>query len=274
MLANGITKKLVSYQSLLIISLMTFGLSINEFAIFELQNTHPFGREQLNEPAKDKLASGTKEAFHFALPHTNSAVTASASPRPASLPSLTINGIIASSHPSQSIVIISSPDGQRTYKEGELLSGSAQYRIKTINPNSIVVIDSASQTQVIEFLKDHVVRQPGTHESATQHDNSIAKTASLADYITANPIYKKGTLKGLRLNPGKDEKLFSAWGLARGDVAVKINNFILSNDTQLQDALADLSFLRSAQLTIIRNEQSHLININLDTSANHTDESK
>jgi general secretion pathway protein C len=274
MLTRGITKKLVSYQSLLIISLITFGLSINEFIVFAVRNAYSSANEHFYASDKDKPVPVKNETYHFAPLHANAVVAAVDSPRPASLPSLTINGILASSHPGRSIAIISSSDGQHTYKEGDQLSGVPQYRIKTINPNSVVVINNSSQSHEIEFLKDHIALSPVPQDSVKSHDNSFAKSASLADYITANPIYIKGTLKGLRLNPGKDEKLFSAWGLARGDVAVKINNFILTNDTQLQDALADLSFLRSAQLTIIRNEQSHLININLDTSANHTDESK
>lgn len=78
----------------------------------------------------------------------------------------------------------------------------------------------------------------------------------LLDVIRIRPYREKGELKGYRLSPGKDAKLFKQVGLKRNDLAVSINGYDLTNMQQALSVMAELKTMTEATITIVRQDES------------------
>ncbi len=87
---------------------------------------------------------------------------------------------------------------------------------------------------------------------------------SIADVITGQPHVVNGELKGFRIQPGKDKRLFQELGLRRGDVVTAINGVGLTNIQDTMSLMNDARSMQEINVEIQRgNEQlSLLLNLN------------
>jgi type II secretion system protein C len=174
-----------------------------------------------------------------------------------SFPKLTLTGITYSDNATHSRAILEGPEGQRSYAVNTVLESHPDVRISQIHPAK-VVLKAGNKEQTIELalpFKKGNAAMPDTLPAPSDID-------SLGKYIKATIVYRvDNEITGLRLNNNTPPAVFRKAGLTPGDLAIKMNNRTLQDKQSVEAALADIEQLRTAEFTIIRNEQQHIVKI-------------
>jgi general secretion pathway protein C len=165
---------------------------------------------------------------------------------------LTLTGIIASDDRVFSQAIITSQGGPRNYNQGEYIEGLSGVFIEKIDINTVRINNNG--TSQLMTLLDEDPTPPSKAPEQTK------KTRFLSDFIISNPVYENEKLTGVKLYPRGAASRFTRLGFKSGDIALKINNHILSEPEGMKAALNELSTLGSAQFTVLRNSNEKLIN--------------
>ena len=165
---------------------------------------------------------------------------------------LTLTGIIASDDRVFSQAIITSQGGPRNYNQGEYIEGLSNVFIEKIDINT-VSLNNNGTSQIMTLLDE----EP-TPSSQTQEQTKKARF--LSDFIISNPVYENEKLTGVKLYPRGAASRFTRLGFKFGDIALKINNHILSEPEEMKAALNELGTLGAAQFTVLRNSNEKLIN--------------
>jgi general secretion pathway protein C len=87
-----------------------------------------------------------------------------------------------------------------------------------------------------------------------QREKLFDDPKNLIDVIRVRPYRKSGELKGYKLSPGKDGKLFTEIGLKRNDLATSINGYDLTDMQQSLTVMKELSSMTEATITVVRND--------------------
>ena len=92
----------------------------------------------------------------------------------------------------------------------------------------------------------------------------LADPKSVADVINGRPHFVDGELKGFRIQPGKDRRLFQELGLRPNDLVTSINGVGLTNMQDAMTLMGDAQSMSELNVEIQRgNEQlSLLLNLN------------
>ena len=220
--------------------------SIQEHSPYpQLANMHLFGKE----PVQVNLSEE-------ALPDPNSV--------PRSRLSARVTGILASSIPANALAVIKSGRQERTYRIGETLQGT-NAEIIDIYPDRVIVLNR-SQHEALLLYPDNadqkVVRRP-SGQLAGVRQQLISNPASITEYVRISPFLRDGRLAGYQLNPGSRPQLFSTAGLQVNDLAVNLNGFDLTNNSEAMQLMQTLPSLTQISLTIERDGRPHEINITL-----------
>ncbi|GHB77965.1 type II secretion system protein GspC [Psychrosphaera saromensis] len=89
-----------------------------------------------------------------------------------------------------------------------------------------------------------------------QRETLFDDPKKLLDVIRIRPYRKSGELKGYKLSPGKDGKLFTEVGLKRNDLATSINGYDLTDMQQALSVMKELRSMTEATITVVRNDTS------------------
>jgi len=177
--------------------------------------------------------------------------TAPSSEEIAPLP-LTLTGIISSNDRKFSQAIIFSNGSTRNYNQGEYIEGLQNVLIEKIDVNTVDINNNGIRQHVV-FLDDY--------ESPTSETfQPMESNRHLSDFIVGNPVYVHDQLTGMRLKPRGSNNNFRRLGFQPADIAIKINNFVLTDPDEMKAALNALNSLGSAQFTVLRNNSEKLIN--------------
>ncbi|TDN48568.1 type II secretion system protein N [Scandinavium goeteborgense] len=182
---------------------------------------------------------------------TGTVRTAPTAGAPTSL-ALTLTGIITSDERQSSQAIIVSRGVTGNYNQGENIEGLPGVFIEKIDANTVNINNNGS-SQIMTLL-DEAPSLPG------KLPQSVGNARFLSDFIIGNPVYENDKLTGVRLYPRGAINRFSKMGFKPGDIALKINNHILSDPAGMKVALNELGTLSSAQFTVLRNSNEKLIN--------------
>lgn len=168
---------------------------------------------------------------------------------------LTINGIVITSRPEDTFVLVNEGGTQRRYRVNEALKSNSAIKIRKIN-----------RTNVIFEAHDHmqkVMLQPDVSTSDADSPSADA-TYVLADVLIATPVRDGNRIHGLRLQPKTGYEGFQNTLLQPGDIAVRLNNISLTGPDEIAEALSALLTLQSVQFTVRRNGMPRLINISVN----------
>lgn len=198
-----------------------------------------------------------KMTFNLNLDESDPAdnvVAAHAAPAPGGVArlDLTLTGIISSNDRKFSQAIIVSNGGTRNYNQGEYIEGLQNVLIEKIDENTVDINNNGMRQQVV-FLDDYesLPRETLQPMEGNRH---------LSDFIVGNPVYVHDQLTGVRLNPRGSNDNFRRLGFLPADIAIKINNHVLTDPVEMKAALNALNSLGSAQFTVLRNNSEKLIN--------------
>jgi general secretion pathway protein C len=105
-------------------------------------------------------------------------------------------------------------------------------------------------------------------ESPGQAPESIQQlitenAASFSEIIRPQPFMPNGQLKGYRVFPGRNRQQFIALGLRPGDLVTEINGITLSDPAQGMEMFSNLSSDSQFNVTIERNGQPQVLNLDI-----------
>lgn len=81
--------------------------------------------------------------------------------------------------------------------------------------------------------------------------------------VQAQPVMEGGVMKGYRVNPGKERKLFLGSGLRAGDVVTSVNGIALSDTAQLASLFSQFKSADSFNLVVERGGRQTNLTIDL-----------
>ena len=198
-----------------------------------------------------------------------------------------LTGLVAdSSNPESttSVAIIESSGGQSTYGVKEKITGTSASVYQILIDRVILLVSGRYETLMLDGI-EYSTTIPGANNKVqpVKAKQTVAKSKAqldkrkdvelsqslraqrqqlfedpkkLLDVIRIRPYREKGELKGYRLSPGKDAKLFKQVGLKRNDLAVSINGYDLTNMQQALSVMAELKTMTEATITIVRQDES------------------
>ena len=161
---------------------------------------------------------------------------------------------------------VKTPGGQRSYREGEPLSGFNDAFIQEINKDNVVV-NYEGTTQVLALNKPDYFKGGVDSGPVTKSTKDVgAESVHLDDYLVLKPIIKKGRLEGYRINPRNASAFYSQSGLEKGDVAVQVNSVDMTDEAKAKSIIANWSKMKEAEVIVRRH--AHLENIRINVLNN------
>jgi len=177
-----------------------------------------------------------------------------------------IEGIVSSDDAWLSFAVIKTPGGQKSYREGENLSGFSDAYIETINKDNVVInYEGTSQVLALktpDYFKGGVNSGPVTKSTKDAGADSV----HLDYYLVLKPLIEKGQLEGYNINPRNASSFYSHSGLKKGDVAIEVNSVDMTNETQAKNIIANWSNMKEAEVVVRRH--AHLENIRVNVLNN------
>jgi general secretion pathway protein C len=92
----------------------------------------------------------------------------------------------------------------------------------------------------------------------------IRNPLELINVVQAQPILDNGQMKGFKIYPGRDKKLFQGTGLKAGDIVKSVNGITLNNMAQGMQIIEQLKEAHDLQLTIDRKGETQSFLFNLE----------
>jgi len=177
-----------------------------------------------------------------------------------------IEGIVSSDDPWLSFAVIKTSGGQKSYREGESLSGFGDAYIQEINKDNVVV-NYEGTPQVLALKRPDYFK--GGVESgpvAKSTKDAGADSVHLNDYLVLKPVIEKGQLEGYNINPGNASAFYKHSGLQKGDVAIKVNSVDMTNERDAKTIVANWPKMKEAEVVVRRH--AHLENIRVNVLNN------
>lgn len=177
-----------------------------------------------------------------------------------------IEGIVRSDDAWLSFAVIKTPGGQKSYREGESLTGFDDAFIQEINKDNVVV-NYEGATQVLALNKPDYFKggvDSGPISKSTK--DAGAESVHLNDYLVLKPLIEKGQLEGYNINPRNASSFYSHSGLEKGDVAVKVNSVDMTDEAKAKSIIASWSKMKEAEVVVRRH--AHLENIRVNVLNN------
>ena len=209
---------------------------------------------------------------------------------------LTLKGVIVSDPPENSVAIIEDSKRQENfYSIGDTIPGGAIMRevhedkvilerngkYETLRlPENLLPQEKEQSTQKTAAPSRRVIKKKtakiNRRQSAPVKANVPKADPELTDMrdvllnnpqkvmqlIRVRPVFESGTIKGYKVNPGKDRKMFDKVGLKAGDLILSVNGIELNDPAQGFQALSQLTTAEIIYVTIERNGQTE--NLSLD----------
>ncbi len=230
-----------------------------EYNINSLLSAQLFGRyvKQSSKPQQTKLSTLPKASLNLELV-----------------------GLVASTIEKKSLAIISNKGLQGVYGIGDFIDGTKASITYVLSDR--VILNNQGQDETLMLQGEDFASAKSNNFNRAQKDNPppeprknnigniqkiradiLKNPQSLLKYITLSQERQGDKIIGYRLGPGKDKTLFDESGLKLGDIATSINNVDLTDPSQMSLIWRNLSDASEISLTVMRNGQTHEINISL-----------
>ena len=193
-------------------------------------------------------------------------------PEPKNVPvsrlAVRITGLVASSNPKESLVIIRSGSVDTTYRPGETLRGT-QATVDTIYADRVIIRNGGRYESLLMYPGEVKKRsaaavntQPKSKKTVAElRKKLLANPESWTEIVTISPVRKDGRLHGYRVNPARYPQQFAQLGLKPNDLAIAINGYDLTNNSEAMKIMSQLSSISQLSLTIERDGQRFEIDL-------------
>lgn len=191
--------------------------------------------------------------------------------------SLTLKGIIALSAGTDGRALIAEGSAaEKIYQVGDSLSGGAILhevladkvilkrggRFETLTlPRDRADVSTPSQAR----RSPTAGRSVGTmsRQLRTLRDDVASNPQKAFGLIQAQPVMEGGKMKGYRVSPGKERRLFQGTGLRAGDVVTSVNGISVADPAQMATLFAQFKSANSFNLMVERGGRQSSFTIDL-----------
>lgn len=200
--------------------------------------------------------------------------------------SLTLKGIVAVSESAEGRALIAEGSAaEKVYKVGDPLSGGAVLhevlsdkvilkrggRFETLTlpreraiqpdaaPSGMSARGSSARPQAARPNAGGAISE----QLRTLREQIVTDPQQAFNLIQAQPVMEGGTIKGYRVNPGKQRRLFHGTGLRAGDVVTSVNGIALSDPAQMATLFQQFKSADSFNLLVERGGRQTSLTVNL-----------
>jgi len=180
---------------------------------------------------------------------------------------LTLVGIIASSEPRLSSVIIEYRNKQDSYFIDSEITGTDAVVSEIYSDRIIITVNGEEQTLVLDGLEQDNKRLARVESNQAVQSKSTSRSqrieldrgeliknpGKLLDYIKISPVREGNVVKGYRVNPGKEPSIFEEAGLQAGDLAIELNGVDLTDTVEAVQLMKEFPTMTDISLTVDRN---------------------
>lgn len=186
---------------------------------------------------------------------------------------LKLVGVVASTDPQFSSVIIDNKGRQNSYFIDSEIEGTDAVITKIYQDRTILNVNGAYQTLMLDGVETldkqqqaHRRNDQSARLNQSQSDvvtvnlnrqELLKNPAKLGDFIRISPVRENDEVKGYRVNPGKDKTLFKEAGLKGGDLAVELNGIDLTDTQQAFTLMQEFPTMTDMTLLVERGGQLH-----------------
>lgn len=197
--------------------------------------------------------------------------------------SLTLKGIVAVSESAEGRALIAEGSAaEKVYKVGDPLSGGAVLH-EVLNDK--VILKRGGRFETLTLPRERAIQPDaapsgmsarGSYARArpnsggaiseqlrTLRDGIVANPQQAFNLIQAQPVMEGGGIKGYRVNPGKQRRLFHGTGLRAGDVVTSVNGIALSDPAQMATLFEQFKTADSFNLLVERGGRQTSLTVNL-----------
>lgn len=177
---------------------------------------------------------------------------------------LTLSGIAAAKNRILSRALIAGPDGkEKNYATGADLPGGAT--LHEILPDR-VILNRRGTLETLRLPK-HATSARGARSVAASRPVADLRTQAneerLAEFVRPQAVMVDGQLRGFRVYPGRNRRMFAESGLRAGDLVTAINGMPLDDPERSIETLRQLIDAQDAVLTIERGGQVESLTLRL-----------
>jgi general secretion pathway protein C len=190
---------------------------------------------------------------------------------------LKLVGVVASTDPQYSSVIIEKKGVQSSYFIDSKILGTSAVIVNIYQDRVILNVNGSPQTLMLDGVealdKQHLNHEKNDQSRQKTKPNKIIKAdvrtvkldrkellknpGKLTDYIRISPVRENGIVKGYRVKPGKDREIFEQAGLKSGDLAVELNGIDLTDTQQAFTLMKEFPTMTDMTLSVERDGQLH-----------------
>lgn len=129
-----------------------------------------------------------------------------------------------------------------------MLEGESRQR-RTSAPTAAAPGESTGRKEVDKRNDEALI------QTLAQKREELTTVEGISQYLRIAPVQGQGGIRGYRLRPGRSAELFRLMGLRNGDIAVSINGYDLTDQSQALQVLAELPDAQEATITVERQGQ-------------------
>lgn len=197
---------------------------------------------------------------------------------------LTLKGLIAVDQQDQALAIIAQGRGEeQAYRVGDSVPGGAELHEILADR---VILKRGGRFETLTLPKERMVgesvglppapspvrRSPppqGRPGASPQHlrdlrERILQNPQEAMQLINAQPVMDGGQMKGYRVSPGRDRRLFSGIGLRPGDIVTSVNGVPLSDPAQMGQLLQQLTSASQLNVTVERGGRESQLTLDLN----------
>jgi len=199
---------------------------------------------------------------------------------------LKLHGVIASNDAKQGSAIIADGSTQVLYFVDEEIEGNKGVKLAKVLQQRVILNNKGRMESLWLYSEDDFKAGPSRRASpkARQPSRSVSKASprstgnstkatARADQIPKNigdvvrfSVHREGgKMVGYRIRPGRDRELFNQVGLKANDIVTSVNGIEVNDPKQIRSVYKSMKTATEAQLSVLRNGDTHSITISLDS---------
>ncbi len=242
------------------LSLITWQMLPSSSSSFSLNNSNLPVSTGAMSLSQGNLKATLQDLYLFGRPPVAAPAVAQPVNVPVSRMAAKITGLVASTNLQQSFVILRQGNASNTYRVGEQLKNS-KFRVETILADRVIIRDGSKYESLLMYPEENTKATAVTQTTTPARVLSSTPIGSMQKIATGTPeslaeiISISPAVGGFTINPGSHRTYFDLLGLKPNDKAIALNGYDLTDPIAAMEVLSQLSTLKQASLTVIRDGQ-------------------
>jgi general secretion pathway protein C len=187
---------------------------------------------------------------------------------------LELKGTLAATTPADALAIIADGATEKVYRVNDAIRQNVT--LHSVERDR-VILDRSGQLEALKLPQEYASgagsRRSGARAPVRAAQQRRTTTPSVAQVLTENqtqllqiirpaPYFQDGAMRGYRLYPSTNRKVFAEIGLRPGDIATAINGSPLTDPSSGAQIFADLGSTDSVSITIERDGVEQTLTVN------------